>query len=61
MKILIPMAGNGSRFKTAGYPKPKPFIEVVGKTMIERVVENLGIEHEFIFLTRSDHFAGNEK
>jgi len=61
MKILIPMAGNGSRFKTAGYTKPKPFIDVVGKTMIERVVENLGIEHEFIFLTRSDHFAGNEK
>jgi dTDP-glucose pyrophosphorylase len=61
MKILIPMAGNGSRFKTAGYLKPKPFIDVAGKIMIERVVENLGIEHEYIFLTRAEHFAGNEK
>lgn len=40
MNILIPMAGLGSRFKDAGYDKPKPLIDVNGKTMIERVLEN---------------------
>lgn len=42
MNILIPMAGNGQRFVDAGYAEPKPFIDVLGKPMIERVVENLG-------------------
>lgn len=60
MRILVPMAGNGSRFKTAGYPKAKPFIDVAGKMMIEQVIHNLGTEHEYIFLMRCEHLAGNE-
>ena len=36
MKILIPMAGNGDRFFKAGYIKPKPFIPIAGRKMIER-------------------------
>ena len=40
INILIPMAGLGSRFAKAGYKKPKPFIDVSGKPMIVRVVEN---------------------
>ena len=42
-KILIPMAGAGSRFMQAGYTFPKPLIEVNGKPMIQVVVENLNI------------------
>ncbi|CAO3363712.1 glycosyltransferase family 2 protein [Azospirillum palustre] len=42
--ILIPMAGRGSRFADAGYDKPKPFIDVNGLTMIERVMDNLQVE-----------------
>jgi UDP-N-acetylglucosamine diphosphorylase / glucose-1-phosphate thymidylyltransferase / UDP-N-acetylgalactosamine diphosphorylase / glucosamine-1-phosphate N-acetyltransferase / galactosamine-1-phosphate N-acetyltransferase len=41
MNIVIPMAGQGSRFVQAGYEKPKPFIDVNGKPMIVRVMENL--------------------
>ena len=39
MKIIIPMAGLGSRFTEQGYTDPKPFINVNGKPMIRRVVE----------------------
>lgn len=35
MKVLIPMAGAGSRFAKAGYTFPKPLIEVKGKPMIQ--------------------------
>lgn len=58
MKILIPMAGEGSRFKKQGYTFPKPLIDVDGKPMIQRVIENLNFhdeELEFIFLVRKEH------
>jgi len=41
LQILIPMAGKGRRFAEAGYEKPKPFIDVDGVPMVERVVYNL--------------------
>ena len=41
MKILIPMAGEGSRFAKEGYTFPKPLIDVNGKPMIQIIVENL--------------------
>ena len=37
------MAGAGSRFIKAGYQIPKPFIDVNGKMMIERVLDSLKI------------------
>lgn len=55
MKILIPMAGAGSRFAKEGYTFPKPLIDVNGKPMIQRVVENLDFDCEYIFLVRSSH------
>ena len=55
MKILIPMAGEGSRFAKDGYTFPKPLIEVNGKPMIQRVVENLDFASEYIFLVRKSH------
>lgn len=56
MNILIPMAGEGSRFKKAGYTFPKPLIEVNGKPMIQMVVENLQFKDaKYIFLTRKEH------
>lgn len=66
MNILIPMAGEGSRFAKAGYTFPKPLIEVRGKPMIQRVVENFtfhGSDDTFIFLVRKSHldtFTGLE-
>ena len=41
INIVIPMAGAGSRFAKAGYKKPKPFIDVLGKPMICHVLDNL--------------------
>ncbi len=55
MKVLIPMAGEGSRFINEGYTFPKPLIDVDGKPMIQRVVENLDFECEYIFLVRKGH------
>lgn len=56
IQIVIPMAGSGSRFVAAGYKKPKPFIDVLGKTMIERVLDNLHCDGaKFILIARKEH------
>ena len=55
MNVLIPMAGEGSRFVKAGYTFPKPLIEIFQKPMIQIVVENLGLDANFIFLVRKEH------
>ncbi|WP_295021576.1 glycosyltransferase family 2 protein [Sulfurimonas sp.] len=55
MNIVIPMAGAGSRFAKAGYEKPKPFIDVAGKPMIVRVLENLAYpDARYILIGRKD-------
>jgi HAD superfamily hydrolase (TIGR01509 family) len=56
MNVLIPMAGAGSRFASAGYTFPKPLIEVNGKPMIQVVVENLNIDANYIFLVQKEHY-----
>lgn len=55
MKVLIPMAGEGSRFAKEGYQFPKPLIDVCGLPMIQRVVENLKFKADYIFLVRKEH------
>ncbi len=50
LHIVIPMAGNGSRFRDAGYERPKPFIEVNGMPMIGRVLENVRVAGAKIWL-----------
>jgi len=55
LNVLIPMAGAGSRFESAGYTFPKPLIDVNGKPMIQTVVENLNVEANFIFVVRKEH------
>lgn len=65
--VVIPMAGEGSRFKEAGYTIPKPFIPVGGKPMIRWVIENMipkeiPLEHyklKFHLIVRSSHVTGN--
>lgn len=55
MNVLIPMAGAGTRFAQAGYTFPKPLIDVLGKPMIQVVVENLGVEANFIYVVQKEH------
>ena len=62
MNIVIPMAGLGSRFANAGYKAPKPLIDVAGKPMIVRVIENLrqpGVK--FILLARKEHIESSRE
>jgi HAD superfamily hydrolase (TIGR01509 family) len=55
LNVLIPMAGAGSRFATAGYTFPKPLIDVEGKPMIQLVVENLNIDANYIYVVQKSH------
>jgi dTDP-glucose pyrophosphorylase len=40
-KLILPMAGMGTRFSNKGYKVAKPFIEVSGKPMISKAIECL--------------------
>lgn len=57
LNIVVPMAGHGSRFKTAGYELPKPILPIHGVPMIALVVDNLRptCEHRFIFVCLEEH------
>jgi HAD superfamily hydrolase (TIGR01509 family) len=58
MKVLIPMAGAGSRFVKAGYTFPKPLISVKNmndKPMIQVIVENLNIDADHVFIVQKEH------
>ena len=56
MKIIIPMAGSGQRFKDKGYKDPKPLIKVLNKRIIEYVIETFDkYNDEFIFICNHDH------
>ena len=52
--VIIPMAGEGSRFIKEGYKKIKPLISVSGKEMILQAVNDLPNFEEKIFVLRSD-------
>ena len=41
MRIVIPMAGRGSRLRPHTLTVPKPLIPVAGKPMVQRIVEEL--------------------
>jgi NDP-sugar pyrophosphorylase family protein len=57
LNIVVPMAGRGSRFASAGFELPKPLIPVHGKPMISLVTENVrpSRPHRFIFLCLAEH------
>ncbi len=39
MKLIIPMAGRGTRVRPHSHVTPKPLLPVVGKSMVERIVD----------------------
>lgn len=62
INIVIPMAGEGRRFVEAGYSEPKPFVDVAGAPMIERVLENLYMpDTKFILIARTSHVRSHEE
>ncbi len=51
---LIPMAGEGKRYKDRGYLVPKPLIEINGKPMIVLALESLPKASKNILIVRKD-------
>jgi len=57
MKIVMPIAGLGSRFTKVGINTPKPLIEIMGKKMIQWSRESIPFakNEDFIFIVRKEH------
>ena len=56
VNVIIPAAGEGSRFAKAGWKKPKPFIDVDGKPMLYHVIDNVTPnEAQVTLLLRKQH------
>jgi len=53
--LILPMAGNGSRFSKEGYSTPKPFIDVENIPMVIKAVDDLPICKDNIFIVRKEH------
>lgn len=45
MRIIIPMAGRGSRLRPHTLTTPKPLLPVAGKPMVQRIVEELSASY----------------
>ena len=41
MKIIVPMAGRGSRLRPHTLTVPKPLIPIAGKPIVQRLVEDI--------------------
>lgn len=52
---LIPLAGEGQRFKNEGYDTPKPLIEVSGKKMIIQAFESYPTPDKASFVVLKSH------
>ena len=61
MYIIIPMAGDGTRFKKVGLNQPKHMITVKNKTLFEWSILSLQnfFSEQFIFIVRKSHNAKN--
>lgn len=57
MKLIMPLAGRGSRFLAQGYTLPKPLIEIKGKSMIGWAFDSIKDLHfdELIFIILKQH------
>ena len=55
LTLLVPMAGEGLRFKREGYKLPKPLVDISGKPMVVRAVNDLPQANKHIFLCNKDH------
>ncbi len=55
MNVVIPMAGKSTAFKEAGIKTPKPFLDIKGKTMVQRAYESIGIDANYYFIILREH------
>ena len=53
INVIIPLAGEGSRFKEKNFLKPKPLIKVFRNTLIEISIKSLNIKNaNYFFITK---------
>lgn len=52
---VVPMAGRGQRFSSAGYQDPKPLIDVAGAPMIERALQCLPSPVQRVLVAQNEH------
>ena len=58
LHIIMPMAGEGSRFLKEGWDTPKPLIELHGKCLFQRAIDSVkanGISMKYSFIVRQEH------
>ena len=51
---LIPMAGEGSRFKKYGYKTSKPFIRIGKESLLEKCIKSLPTSENYVFVLRKN-------
>lgn len=58
LNVVIPLGGSSQFFESSGAGYPKPLAEVLGKPMIQRVIENLNSkiteQKRFVFILREE-------
>ena len=58
LHIIMPMAGEGSRFAKAGWTTPKPLIELRGVPLFQRAIGSValpGLDMKYSFIVRQEH------
>ena len=58
LHIIMPMAGEGSRFKKEGWTTPKPLIELRGVPLFKRAISSVSaddIPMKYSFIVRQEH------
>lgn len=57
IRLVFPMSGQGTRYKKAGYDQPKPLIPVLGKPMIEHLLNQFPTDWPCTFIIAENHQA----
>lgn len=58
LHIIMPMAGEGSRFAKVGWTTPKPLIELRGVPLFMRAINSValeGVDMKYSFIVRQEH------
>jgi NDP-sugar pyrophosphorylase family protein len=54
-QLIIPMSGIGERFQKVGYTEPKFLIKVLGKSIIEHVIDMFPSINDVLFIVNKEH------
>ena len=58
MIIIIPIGGVGNRFKHLGYTNPKALINVLDKSIISYLLDNLNLKNiDYIYIPYNKEYA----